>query len=289
MPEILLQRPVGEPIDLAEAKLHLRVTDAAQDPIIASILTAARAAAETITRQQLLHARYQLVLDRFPMAGVGTPLPFAHVVNYPGFAIVLPHCPVVDVVSIDYLDMDGTRHTMDPADYVVNAALMPAIITPGFGKIWPIPLPQIGAVTVTYDAGYMSMCAVSGVLPGTQIWIRGPVTWKPGDIVRFYNSGGKLPTPLQANVPYVVATASASAYTLLDAAGQAVTLSDAGSGTSYLYGGPEPVPEGIRNWILIRTGSLYENREEVAILNRGKVEELPFINGLLDPYRMSLP
>jgi hypothetical protein len=49
------------------------------------------------------------------------------------------------------------------------------------------------------------------------------------------------------------------------------------------------VPEGLRNWILLRTGSLYENREEVAILNRGKVEELPFVDGLLDPYRVSLP
>ena len=289
MPEILLQRPVGEPIDLAVAKLHLRVTDDAQDTLIASMLTAARAAAETLTRQQFLHARYRLVLDRFPMAGVGTPLPFAHVVNYPGFAIVLPHCPVVEVVSIDYLGIDGTWQTMNPADYVVNAALMPAIVTPGFGKIWPIPLPQIGAVTITYDAGYMSVCAVSGALPGTQIQVRGPVAWKPGDSVWFTNSGGKLPAPLLPNVPYTVATASGGAYTLLDSAGQAVTLADAGSGTSYIYGGPEPVPEGICNWILIRTGSLYENREEVAIMNRGKVEELPFINGLLDPYRMSLP
>jgi uncharacterized phiE125 gp8 family phage protein len=289
MPEILLQRPLGEPIDLAEAKLHLRITDAAQDPILASMLTTARVAAETITRQQLLYARYQLVLDRFPMAGVGSPLPFADVVNYPGFAIQLPHGPVVDIVSIDYLDMNGARQTMAQGDYVVNAALMPAIVTPAFGKIWPIPLPQIGAVTVTYDAGYMSVCAVSGSLPATQIQVRGPVTWTVGQSLQFFNSGGALPTPLQAGTPYTVTAANAGRYALQDPAGNPVTLTDAGSGTSYVYGGQEPVPEGIRNWILIRTGSLYENREEVAILNRGRVEELPFINGLLDPYRQSLP
>ncbi|MEX3787315.1 phage head-tail connector protein [Paraburkholderia sp. BR14374] len=289
MPEILLQRPVGEPVDLAEAKLHLRVTDDAQDSLIATLVMTARIAAETITRQQLLHARYQLVLDRFPMAGVGTPLPFEHVINYPAFAIVLPHAPLVDVVSINYLDMNGTPQTMDPADYVVNSALMPAIITPGFGKIWAIPLPQIGAVTVTYDAGYMSVCTISGSLPSTQIQVRGPVTWAVGNTVRFFNSGGALPTPLQVEVPYTVTAANAGLYALQDPGGNPVTLSDAGSGTSYVYGGPEPVPEGIRNWILLRTGSLYENREEVAILNRGKVEELPFVAGLLDPYRMSLP
>jgi len=289
MPEVLIQRPIGEPIDLAEAKLHLRVTDDSQDPIILSILSAARVAAETITRQQLLYARYQLVLDKFPMAGVGTPLPFAHVVNYPAFAIILPHSPIVDVVSISYLDMNGTSQVMDPADYVVNAALMPAIITPGFGKIWPIPLPQIGAVSVTYDAGYMSVFTVLGSLPATQIKVRGPVAWAAGETVQFYNSGGALPTPLQRDTLYTVVSAGAGVYTLQDGSGNAVTLSDAGSGTSYVYGGPEPVPEGIRNWILIRTGSLFENREEVAILNRGKVEELPFIDGLLDPYRQSLP
>ncbi|CAJ3064903.1 Uncharacterised protein [Burkholderia pseudomallei] len=287
--EILLQRPVGEPVDLNEAKLHLRVTDDAQDALIASLVTTARIAAETITRQQLLHARYRLVLDRFPMAGIGTPLPFEHVINYPAFAIVLPHAPLVEVVSIDYLDMNGTPQTMDPADYVLNAALMPAIITPGFGKIWPIPLPQIGAVTVTYDAGYMSGCTVSGTLPATQIQVRGPVTWAVGDTVQFFNAGGTLPTPLQADVPYTVTTANAGFYALRDPGGNPVTLSDAGSGTSYVYGGPEPVPEGIRHWILLRTGSLYENREEVAILNRGKVEELPFVAGLLDPYRLTLP
>jgi uncharacterized phiE125 gp8 family phage protein len=46
------------------------------------------------------------------------------------------------------------------------------------------------------------------------------------------------------------------------------------------------VPEGIRQWILMRVGTLYENREEVAILGRGKVDPLPFVDSLLDPYRI---
>jgi uncharacterized phiE125 gp8 family phage protein len=46
------------------------------------------------------------------------------------------------------------------------------------------------------------------------------------------------------------------------------------------------VPEGIRQWILLRINTMYENREEVAILGRGKVEALPFVDGLLDPYRV---
>jgi hypothetical protein len=74
--------------------------------------------------------------------------------------------------------------------------------------VWPIPLPQIGAVQINYTAGY--------------------------------------------------GTTAAS------------------------------VPEGIRHWMLMRISTLYENREEVAILGRGKVDPLPFVDGLLDPYRVPL-
>jgi uncharacterized phiE125 gp8 family phage protein len=52
------------------------------------------------------------------------------------------------------------------------------------------------------------------------------------------------------------------------------------------YGTPAKVPRGIKNWMLIRIATLYANREEVAILPRGKVEPLPFVDRLLDNYRV---
>lgn len=280
MPEILVQRPMGEPVSLAEAKLHLRVTDDAQDLLIGMMISAARRHAEMETRRQFLHARYRLVLDRFPMAGIGTPLPFGRVVNIPAYAAKLPRSPMVDVVSINYVDMNGDSNVMDPADYVTNPALEPGIVTPGFGKIWPIPLPQIGAVSITYDCGFASPMIVPAV--GGSLKVIGPVRWNVGDMVEFYNSGGALPAPLQIQTNYLIASAAAGVYTLTDMDGNAIAFTDQGSGSSFIG----LVPEGIRNWILIRVGSMYENREEVAILNRGKVEELPFIDGLLDPYRV---
>jgi hypothetical protein len=282
MPEKIVIPPACEPVSLDEAKLHLRVTDDAQDALIAGLISAARIACETKTRQQLMHARYTLVFDRFPMAGMGTPLPFCDDVQIPGFAAILPHAPFVDMVSITYLDMGGVLQTVDPVLYTVNDAAMPAHVSPCFGCIWPVPLPQVGAVRFTYDAGYAS--PVTFATPDG-FTVRGPVTWNAGDTVTFSNSGGALPAELMAGAPYKVASATGNAYTLENPDGSAIVLSGVGSGQSFIGN----VPQGMKNWILLRVGSLYENREEVAILNRGKVEELPFIDGLLDPYRISLP
>ena len=190
MPLQLVMPPAGEPVSLAEAKLHLRVDVDDDDALIGSIISAARQAAETLTGRQMITARWKLVLDAFPC-----------------HAILLAKCPVQLVVSIQYLDMNGMSQTMPLIDYVVDTACEPARITPVFGKTWPPTLPQIGAVTITFDAG---------------------------------------------------------------------------------YGAASAVPEGIKSWIKLRVGSLYAHREEMSILMRGRIDPLPFVDGLLDPYRVAL-
>ena len=52
------------------------------------------------------------------------------------------------------------------------------------------------------------------------------------------------------------------------------------------YGLAAAVPQAIKNWILLRIGSLYEFREEVAIMGRQRIEPLPFVDGLLDGFRV---
>ncbi len=53
------------------------------------------------------------------------------------------------------------------------------------------------------------------------------------------------------------------------------------------YGTAAQVPEGIKSWIKLRVGSLYTHREEVAVLSRGRIDPLPFVDGLLDPYKVA--
>ena len=206
MPLQLVTPPAGEPISLAEAKQHLRVDGGDDDALIGSLITAARQAAETITGRQLMTARWRLVLDAFPgpllmHAGSGSSF------SLPAHAILLAKCPVQSVVSVEYLDMNGTTQVLPASDYVLDAACEPARLSPVFGKTWPPTLPQIGAVTVTFDAG---------------------------------------------------------------------------------YGSASEVPEGLKSWIKLRVGSLYGHREEMAVLSRGRIDPLPFVDGLLDGFKVSL-
>jgi len=206
MPLQLVTPPAGEPISLAEAKQHLRVDGGDDDLLIGSLITAARQAAETITGRQLMTARWRLVLDAFPgpllmHAGSGSSF------SLPAHAILLAKCPVQSVVSVEYLDMNGTTQVLPASDYVLDAACEPARLSPVFDKTWPPTLPQIGAVMVTFDAG---------------------------------------------------------------------------------YGSASEVPEGLKSWIKLRVGSLYGHREEMAVLSRGRIDPLPFVDGLLDGFKVSL-
>ena len=135
-------------------------------------------------------------------------VPYGVTYSHPGHAVLLERGPVLSLTSITYKALDGTTQTMPSTDYVSDLSGPLGRVTPGFGKIWPIPIPEIGAVQINYTAGY----------------------------------------------------------------GPAAT----------------DVPEGIRHWMLVQLNTMYENREEVAILGRGKVEALPFVDSLLDPYRIPM-
>lgn len=280
MPSLLITAPNGECLHVEEARNDRRIDDHFDDAKLRSLIVAARQAVEAKTRQQLMHARWQYVIDTFPAPGCASFVPIGASVSIPPYAIRLPHTPVVAVEKIEYLDMDGSWKTMPPADYIINYGMSPTIITPGFGKIWPIPFPQIGSVKITYTAGYASPITTGGALQNNQFRVSGPVSWAVGDTVKFSNSGGVLPAPLWEDASYTIATANGSIYTLNDEFGQPVTFTQLGMGRNFIGA----VPAGIRSWMLLRIGSLYEFREEVAVMQKGGVKELPYIDGLLDPF-----
>lgn len=53
------------------------------------------------------------------------------------------------------------------------------------------------------------------------------------------------------------------------------------------YGSAANVPAGVKAWILLRLGAMYENREEIAVGARLVVADLTFVDSILDPYKIA--
>jgi uncharacterized phiE125 gp8 family phage protein len=196
--------PTGEPLTLAEAKLHLRVDFVDDDTLITALIAAARQYAEQLTARSFITQSWKLVLDSFPGVGV-MGVPWGVDYSQPGNALMIEKGPVASIDTIMYLDMAGATQTVAASVYTYDLSGPLTRITPRFGQIWPIPLPQIASVWVNFTAG---------------------------------------------------------------------------------YGAAAAVPEGLKAWLKMRVGALYENREEFLTGQRITVVELPFIDGLLDPYRI---
>src|SRR5574340_609262 len=128
---------------------------------------------------------------------------------------------------------------------------------------------------------YLDMASAWQTMPSTADATANTITaalWKPlavGDAVRFSNSGGALPAPLEAMTDYYVqAIVSPGVYALATApGGPALDLTTAGTGTSFIG----EIPEAIKAWLKIRVNRSEENREQFVMAGRGAhVEPMPY-------------
>jgi uncharacterized phiE125 gp8 family phage protein len=132
----IITAPITEPVSLAEAKLHLRVTTDTDNTLITSLISAARIHCENITNRALASATFELVMDTFPEK------------------IVLPMSPVESITSIKYTDSDGIETTLAATEYILYTS-EPAVVIPDYDVSWPsFTEYPLGAVKVRYVAGY---------------------------------------------------------------------------------------------------------------------------------------
>jgi uncharacterized phiE125 gp8 family phage protein len=289
MPLKLLTPPTALPLHITDVRQHLKQDITDDDNLILLYLGAATEFVQMRTQRQLVSARYQLILDGFPgpsLSGV----PIGNAFGMPDFAIQIPRTPLIQIVSITYTAMDGSTQTMPSTDYTVDQSCEPPRITPVFGKIWPIPLPQIGSVKITFDAGYSA--PITANTTANTVTVTGWKALVAGDNVRLSNSGGALPAPLLPKTDYFIQSiVSAGVYTLAAAAGGSVIdITDIGSGLNFIgqpgiNNSPGELPDGIKAWMLLRCDSLYSYRGETANL-RGTFTNLPYVDRLLDPYQV---
>jgi uncharacterized phiE125 gp8 family phage protein len=129
--------PATEPVTLDEAKLHLRVTCAADDAYITALIKAARRHAELYQGRSYITQTLELRMDFFPQ-----------------FLIELPRPPSISVTSIKYIDSNGDTQTLDASKYTTDFNSYVARIVPAYNESWPTTRRVIDAVTIEYEAGY---------------------------------------------------------------------------------------------------------------------------------------
>ena len=129
-----------EPITIAEVRQHLRLLEnAAEDGLLMSLITTARAYCEHYTRRALAEQTLEAYLDRFPVAG----------------PIVLPCPPLRSVTEIGYKDITGEESILPTSDYFVDLDCEPGRILPAYGMIWPAFTPYATSpIRIRFVAGY---------------------------------------------------------------------------------------------------------------------------------------
>lgn len=135
----LLEGPAIEPISLAEARAHMRVSHSEEDQLIAGLISSARITVETITRRSLITQKFKLYSDGFPPQNV----------------LKLPHTPVTDVESVKYWNTDGILTEFFSSNYWLDTVSAPARIVLRDGISYPdTQLERPNTVEITYFAGY---------------------------------------------------------------------------------------------------------------------------------------
>ncbi|MEM8772641.1 MAG: head-tail connector protein [Pseudomonadota bacterium] len=131
MPLTLLSPAAAEPVTLSEMKNHLRLTDAAEDAVVASALAAATRSVEARGGLALMTQGWRLTLDARPEE-----------------TLFLPIAPVtaIDAVTVSGVAVDPSAYEFAPGS--------PARFRPS--RPWPAPQERIGGVTIDFSAGYAS-------------------------------------------------------------------------------------------------------------------------------------
>jgi hypothetical protein len=164
------------PVDLGLAKLYVKATTPADDPLITSIVWAAEEHVSDLLNQFITSRTLDETFDRFgnnprpPLGSMFTsgyaPYGFGGS-NYSASVrisgrepISLGRAPLASVTSVKYLDENEVLQTWDSANYVVDTGSRPGRIFPAYGKVWPNTLVRENAVTIRYVCGYATAAAV---------------------------------------------------------------------------------------------------------------------------------
>lgn len=136
MTALLIDPPAIEPVTLAEAKAHLRLTGSDDDDYVAAMITAARLQVESATRRLLIDQTWRFYRDDWP----------------PGGRLDLPIAPVTAVTAVTVYDDAGEPTVLAPGSWLLDAAAVPARLV--FTAPRPEPGRPINGIEIDVVAGY---------------------------------------------------------------------------------------------------------------------------------------
>lgn len=169
----LVTPPAVEPVSLAEAKAHLRLEIDDDDDLVSALISAARQKCESRLTRAFVTSGWRFTTDGFPgqfsryspATGAAGPAGFAYglaplygyiperLLAGTAAPVVIPHARLISVSSISYLDITGTRQTLDPSKYSVEPG-DGGRITPSYGSTWPQCQVYPASVWIDISLGY---------------------------------------------------------------------------------------------------------------------------------------
>lgn len=148
--------PASEPVTLAEAKAHLRVSIDDDDDLISELIATARELCELWTSRAFLTTTFRLTLNRFPGQLFDPWGVFRNTEREPYgvlFPIPIPVADLISVTSLSYVDVNGSTVVLDPSLYQVETGA-PGRVYPAYGRTWPASRIQAEAITIVFVAGF---------------------------------------------------------------------------------------------------------------------------------------
>lgn len=127
--------PAAEPVTVADAKAHLRLSHAGEDELIAGLIRAAREEVERGTGMALIEQGWRLTLDRWP----------------DGDHVALLRHPVREILAVTVFGSEGEGSVIDPGTYAADLVSRPARL---HFRDRPRPERAMNGIEIDFTAGF---------------------------------------------------------------------------------------------------------------------------------------
>lgn len=142
----LVTGPSTEPVELDQAKEHLRIDGTDEDEYLTRLICDVRAIGEQYTRKRFITQTWDQWFDAQCAAHYGDRIPLAD-------------RPIQSITGLYWYDQDGNETEIDASLYTLHASEEPEVIMLSTWGGWPAGARETNSFRIRYVAGYADDCA----------------------------------------------------------------------------------------------------------------------------------